>query len=216
MTIHSFEKKYGKIKGLATPLDEIIENHLRLTCEIVPMDPRILGFLDVQENSIKINSILDPTENQRAEGRYNFTLAHEAGHNILHRPYVEALMEMPVLPEQEVPNIILCRKADRREPIEVQADKCGAALLMPRAKVFQAYAEKCGGKIKPVSIEELVYVTRKDRRFMDELFRYGSGETSTDDILRAWFGSMAAEFKVSATAMVIRRSLNPSGWCQPI
>lgn len=125
--LKSFEDKYCTIQTTATPLDEIIENHLRLGFEIADLGhPAILGQLDIQENLIRINTVLDPHENPRKEGRYNYTLAHEGGHQVLHRPYAEALMEEePSLfePAGEKENIILCRMEDQKAPIEIQADK---------------------------------------------------------------------------------------------
>jgi hypothetical protein len=78
MLLKSFEKKFGTIQTPATPLDEIIENHLGLGFEIADLGHEgILGQLDIEENLIKINRVLDPHNDPRMEGRYNYTLAHE-------------------------------------------------------------------------------------------------------------------------------------------
>ena len=53
--LRSFEAKYGTIQTLATPLDEITENYLGLTCETIDLgDPEVLGCLDIKNNLIQI------------------------------------------------------------------------------------------------------------------------------------------------------------------
>ena len=66
MLLKSFEAKYGTIQTAATPLDEIIENHLGLGFEITDLGhPAILGQLDIKQNLIRINTLLDPHQDRR-------------------------------------------------------------------------------------------------------------------------------------------------------
>ena len=65
------------------------------------------------------------------EGRYNFTIAHEIGHHVLHRQvYLEASAENA--------SNILCRDTNDKPLIEQQADRFAAALLMPQQAVSDA------------------------------------------------------------------------------
>lgn len=201
----SFEAKHGTIQTLATPLDEIAEIYLGLTCETLDLgDPEVLGCLDIKNNVIQINNLLDSALYPDQEGRYNFTLGHEIGHHILHRPIAEILMQQPILSNlnQENLNIILCRTKDQRAKIEWQADKFAAFLLMPKKKVFQLFSQH----FKSDSFLEtgrLVRQLRYDRAFLKMLFP-SFGYLSNDQILCYAFQAFANEFKVSMQAMVIR------------
>lgn len=202
--LKSFEAKYGKIMTAATPLDEIIENHLGLGFEITDLGhPAILGQLDIKQNLIRINAILDPHHDHRKEGRYNYTLAHEAGHQVLHRPYAEALMDAPSLfgNEKDDREIILCRREDQKAPIEIQADKFSSCLLLPREKVrreFQSYFGK-----PTIEIEKMVFGLRGNREFFIQCF-HPSHIPSDDEIIHHGCKEFAELFRVSRQAMVIR------------
>lgn len=204
MLLKSFEAKYGTIQTAATPLDEIIENHLGLGFEITDLGhPAILGQLDIKQNLIRINSVLDPHEDRRKEGRYNYTLAHEGGHQVLHRPYAEALMEAPSLfdDEKEENEIILCRREDQKAPIEIQADKFASCLLLPREKLrqeFQAYFGK-----PAIEIEKMVFGLRNNRDFLLLCF-HPSHIPTDEELIHHVCKELAELFRVSRQAMVIR------------
>ncbi len=205
MLLKSFEAKYGTIQTAATPLDEIIENHLGLAFEITDLGhPAILGQLDIKQNLIRINNILDPQQNPRKEGRYNYTLAHEGGHQVLHRPYAEALMETPSLfdEEEEKQNIILCRMEDQKAPIETQADKFASFLLLPKEKVIKEFLEYANRPT--VKIQPLLRALRQNRDFMNQAFPNWRYIPTDDEILHYAFRDMAGTFHVSMQAMVIR------------
>lgn len=206
MLLQSFEAKYGTIQTAATPLDEIIENHLRLGFEVADLGhPAILGQLDIQENLIRINTVLDPHQDPRKEGRYNYTLAHEGGHQVLHRPYAEALMEPTLFdePEEEKESIILCRMEDQKAPIEIQADKFAACLLMPRKKIIQKFSELTN-RPEGISLQKFIWAIRTNRKIMDFLYPRGSNFPSDDEILYRVFSEMAQDFHVSKQALIIR------------
>ncbi len=206
MLLKSFEAKYGTIQTTATPLDEIIENHLGLSFEVTDLGhPAILGQLDIKQNLIRINTVLDPHKDPRKEGRYNYTLAHEGGHQVLHRPYAEALMDAPSLFDEgeDEKEIILCRMEDQKAPIEIQADKFSACLLMPRNKVTQQFAEFTN-RPEGISLQKFIWAIRTNRNVMDFIYPYGSNFPADDDILHRVFSEMAQKFNVSKQAMVIR------------
>lgn len=203
--LQSFESKYGSILTVATPLDEIIENHLGLAFEVSDLGhPAILGQLDIKNNLIRINTVLDPSRDRRNEGRYNYTLAHEGGHQVLHRPYAEALMDTPSLfKEEEEDEIILCRMEDQKAPIEIQADKFAACLLMPRMKVQQQFVDFTK-KPDGICLQKFLWGIRASRNAMDCLYPSGSNFPADDDILHRVFSDMSQKFNVSKQAMVIR------------
>lgn len=205
MLLQSFEAKYGTIQTAATPLDEIIENHLRLGFEIADLGhPAILGQLDIEENLIRINTVLDPHKDPSKEGRYNYTLAHEGGHQVLHRSYAEALMEPSLFdePDEEKESIILCRMEDQKAPIEIQADKFASFLLMPKEKVIREFLKYTGGK-HSVDINRLVHVLRLNRDFRSNCFNDWYQPTD-EQLLHHAFKEIAGQFNVSMQAMVIR------------
>jgi hypothetical protein len=79
-------------KGLGIALDgpvdieSIIELYLELSVGYAPLESGVLGALYVAEKQIEINENILPDKDKRSTGIFNFTLAHEAGHYILHAP----------------------------------------------------------------------------------------------------------------------------------
>lgn len=201
--LESFETKYGKIQSLHTPLDEIVENHLGLVCAIGHFSySSILGQLDVTNNIITINAELDPYYDPRKEGRYNFTLAHECGHSVLHRPYAEEILKQDTLFSAEEGTIIRCFEGDQTKRLERQADKFGSYLIMPRDKVIREFTALT--KHNCVETGMLAGGIRRDRGLMDMCFPKGSYLPTDEEILCHFFAVFAEDFKVSAQAMVIR------------
>jgi len=93
-------------------------------------DKNYLGGLIESEKTIEFNEHL-----VKQDGRLNFTAAHEIGHIRLHVP----LMEKKIKPSE-----ILCRKdegfsGNKKQRIEIQADKFASYLLMPRSRVISAF-----------------------------------------------------------------------------
>lgn len=138
--ISSYEGKYG-VNSVATPVDSIAEHYLGLTVDVLEMEGDILGCIDIHNKAISINQSLDPFNNENMVGRYNFTLAHEVGHFLLHKELVR-----PVMPNLfgegiiEQPKNILCRTSEYKEDIEWQADYFAAALLMPINRIKEQWA----------------------------------------------------------------------------
>ncbi len=91
-----------------------------------------LGGIVFDENVICISPQVEAHE-----GRYNFTIAHELGHHVLHRQhYIERLGTS-----------ILCRESGDKPLVEQQADRFAAALLMPEQNVRAAFAQTVGGSL---------------------------------------------------------------------
>ncbi|MBC6407083.1 MAG: ImmA/IrrE family metallo-endopeptidase [Rhodobacteraceae bacterium] len=78
----------------------------------------VSGLCDFGEKRIYVNA-----EDSRA--RRAFTMAHELGHWLLHKEhYLQHPEEYPILPRFSVP--------DNSNPLEKEANKFAACLLMPR------------------------------------------------------------------------------------
>ena len=96
----------------------------------------ILGalFLDDDERRIVVDSSLDPETNPKMLGRYNFTVAHEAGHWVLHAPLLLAERKQPLLFDDSYSPLILCRSSreSSKPERERQADYFAGAVLMPK------------------------------------------------------------------------------------
>ena len=108
--------------------EQFLEYTIEITNEGIFSDPECLGGIVFNENCIKINSTVE-----NHEGRYNFTIAHEIGHHVLHR---DIYLEQRVNEN----NRIICREAGDKPLVEQQADRFAAALLMPKEEVSAAFA----------------------------------------------------------------------------
>ena len=141
--------EYAQARGVTVkppiPIEDIVEKHLKLRVEFddthklfgIPRDPEcdadILGAIFFDEARIVIDESLDPEENPAMEGRYRFTLAHEAvGHWRLHRhlfardPAQAFLFGGPAAPS------FVCRSSDAMKREEWQANFAASCGLMPR------------------------------------------------------------------------------------
>ena len=112
---------------LPVPVEDIAEHYLGYQIDFVNeglfSDPEILGGIDFDENKIYVNASVEDHD-----GRYAFTIAHEIGHHVLHR---DTYLKENLDGEKE----ILCRDARNKPRIELEADRCAAALLMPAQSV---------------------------------------------------------------------------------
>jgi len=195
--IASYEKKYGLIDSLYTPIDSIVEHHLGITIDVQELDDDVLGCIDVHNKAISINQNLDPHNYKNMEGRYNFTLGHETGHYILHKELVAPVM--PSLFEDnaiEKPSGILCRKSDYKEPIEWQADYFSGCVLMQKTKVYKHWGEYMGSHA-PYYFDKSVDSSEFIEGKLVLTFNHNS-------YLQTMFEEFAKTFRVSSQAMIIR------------
>ncbi|MBL3677228.1 MAG: ImmA/IrrE family metallo-endopeptidase [Alphaproteobacteria bacterium] len=199
------ELTIGRLDGLETPIEEIIEIHLGLSYEPeLFSDQDILGYLDIQSNAVRVNENLDPSYNPGQEGRFRFTLAHEVGHNTLHRYLAEEVLAQHSLfatPGGER-DVRFCRSSNEKARIEQQADAFAAALLMPAPKMRQAMARYTSATAP--DRQRLIHDLRGQGGFMERRFGRGGAYATPDDIFKMFVKDMADLFKVSAQAMGIR------------
>jgi len=123
-------------------VEELIELEYGLNLSYEDLDEKygergILGELSVASETVTINQSLCDAEGQ--EGRINFTAAHELGHWILHRRYVSEMNR-----RAGVRDFILCRKANKSEKIEWQANYFASSLIMPEEFLRDTFRETFG------------------------------------------------------------------------
>jgi Zn-dependent peptidase ImmA (M78 family) len=127
------------------PVEDIIERGLSLRLrysnlrEHLKLDD-VLGATYVERKLICIDESL---LQDRSDGRLCFTFAHETGHWILHREFIN---EACRIRSDDV--FIFCRVKDAKLPVEWQADYFASCLLMPEETVKDAF-HQCYG-LKPL------------------------------------------------------------------
>ena len=161
-------RKYAKWKGAPArppiPVDAITEGLLGLTLTVGDLRGRlgkndVLGATWFDDAHVMVDSTLEGSE-----GRFSFTLAHEIGHWVLHRPIVEMeKVTVPLFarePDMKPSAAVVCRDG-QRDPAEIQADKFAARLLMPAAEVRAA--------VKLVTTTPVLIERLEERRKAGEL-----------------------------------------------
>jgi len=128
--LESFYSKFNQPVTAPVPTELIAEQFLGYSLDIVNdglfSDPNYLGGIVFEDQVIQISESVESHE-----GRYNFTIAHEIGHHVLHRDFYYAHADT-------LDSTVICREAQSKPKIEQQADRFAAALLMPRQHVLDA------------------------------------------------------------------------------
>ena len=183
--IQSYSKNMGR--KIEPPIDVIdIIEYLGYNVDFIKdgiyVDENILGGLNIDEKTVEINENLT-----HQEGRMNFTAAHETGHIILHAPIYSEQNKGHEPDTQTADKLnIMCRKdegfeGDKKEPIEWQADKFAAYLLMPTAMVKRAFfrVRRRPINVKRKSILNIIFPVspkKKARRLAERILRTGNFE----------------------------------------
>lgn len=202
---------------LPIPVDDIVEKHLKLGIEFDDMhrlfgvpragfgDPDIVGAMFFDEKRIVIDESLDPDADPAKEGRYRYTLAHEAGHWRLHRGLIGKDPAQGSLVDTSGPPSVICRKGDAKERVEFQADLYASCLLMPRRMGHFEWKERLG-RSSPLLLRDLrpngSVMMRAGRR----VHELGQREVDAvdDALLEEVAVPFAQRFRVSRAAMCIR------------
>jgi Zn-dependent peptidase ImmA (M78 family) len=120
------------------PVEDIIERYLGLRLlyddlhRVFGRD--VLGVVYVESKAICINERLFESS---SEGRLVFTIAHEVGHWVLHRQYLETQEK------DRSKQVIVSKKGNSKETIEWQADYFASCLLMPEKETREAFERVC-------------------------------------------------------------------------
>lgn len=110
---------------LKTPIDIYsIAEFLGLEVQEEAMDDEMSGYIEPRGSAwtIGVNSYHHPN-------RQRFTIAHELGHFLLHRP------------REKHTDVTFARRSGQRNTVENQADSFAAQLLMPEAEVRKLIAD---------------------------------------------------------------------------
>lgn len=202
--ICGFERKFGKILQPPVPLDDIVESYLGLTVQFKSLPPGVLGCLSVSEKLVTISEGLDTYGHPQKEGRYNFTLAHEAGHEIAHAPEVRQKARMAdlfTLPDN-AEGTILCRASEQDADIEFQANYIGAVLLMPKKLIHPFWTESYGD-LRQLDTVSLLAKLRRDSDFTGSVLCF-RGHDGDNELLEEHFRPAAKSFAVSPVAFCRR------------
>jgi hypothetical protein len=191
--------------SLPIDLDSIIYDHLCGDGDLIfsneedlgyKQGEKILGVTYIRSCRVHIDRSLMSADHQT---RYRFTVAHEIGHWILHRPlFLAADATLPLFdPVTEETLVSLNRNVFpnaslKPPPEEWQANQFASALLINRQRLVRAVFERFGESvlIRPPSVS------------LRDFARQLAAEPSSN-------GSLASRFNVSREAMAI--ALESSG-----
>ncbi len=136
----------------AVRIDRFIEKRFGVSPQYEDLPHGVLGFTKFNKNGVEaivISAALDAQGGKVAQRRVRTTLAHEAGHGLLHA-YLFALDDKPLHlfdKESHTEHQILCRDVPDEEQKprrydgrwwEFQANRAMGGLLCPRALVHEA------------------------------------------------------------------------------
>ena len=144
-----FLEKYHPTREIPIPIENIVEFDLGL--EVIPVQglQKAIGM----DGSLSIDFMrlyIDKYQFENYPNRLRFTMAHEAGHFVLHREYVESL---EIKTKEQWIKVVRGDKG--KAPLETQANMFAGFLLMP------------GDKIKPLfdrEKEKVVEVFKKNKK----------------------------------------------------
>ncbi len=205
-----FAQHSGESLAPGIPVDDIAEVVLGLTVEMMDLqalfgDPDVNGAIWIPQKKIGIDQSLDTQANKRKEGRYHYTLAHEIGHWWLHRHLytpdtAQGLLHAGASAAQPT---YVCRDGSKA-PVEIQANKFAAYLLMPAKLVLTSWREIHG--LDAITLDSLR--PRQQKIIAAEVLHRGGlamDQRSIDNaMLEHVARPVAEEFKVSAEAMMYR------------
>lgn len=120
------------------PVEDLIERGLNLRLGFHDLKSRlnlndVLGATFVEKRLICADASLVES---KSKGRLFFTLAHEAGHWMLHRTHISRSAAGEAAH--------FCRVQDAKKPVEWQADYFASCLLMPEKFVCGAFQQAFG------------------------------------------------------------------------
>ena len=139
--MEAFQTMAGYMVKPPIPVEDIIERSLGLRLVYDDLE-KVFGSNDVLGATYVVAKVICINERlfeHSSEGRLMFTCAHEAGHWVLHRRYVDAEGG-----DNSKDEAIVCRPRDAKAPIEWQADYFAACLLMPEKGIREAFQKVCG------------------------------------------------------------------------
>ena len=198
-----FEKR-GCLPSPPIPVELILQSELGFSISYGQLEeeigPGVLGALLMEGKEVRFDASL--CEHGR-EGRHNFTVSHEIGHLVLH---ANLLKQTDFLITSGTPSIV-CRNKST-DPVEVQADKFAACLLMPEDMVREKWEEVLAAPW-PLCLDEYESACRKRMPFAAgrltiETWNPFFGASDLDTLYKTITGHLVPHFRVSKQAMRIR------------
>jgi hypothetical protein len=194
--LFTYGRKFGEVTAPPVPAEEILECHLALSLDFADLrtrfaDAQVLGAIWIDTKEVLIDQSLDPSGDHRREGRYRFTVGHEAGHWVLHRHQLLEARGAPLFDAKPEPSVI-CRDTSNKPRIERQADHFAGYLLMPEEMVRRQWLKVTGNREPYVAEDEINQLRGR--------FGLTDDEQPTVDVAKR----MARVFRVSGQAMQIR------------
>ena len=123
----------------ATPIDLIVEKIFRLRMNFVDLNKSFqgaLGALDLKNKRIWIDESLNHTISDNSdfttEARCNYTIAHEGGHYVFHRPQYRKAENLALFHDSSDP---------RTKALETQANMFASYILMPKVLMIKKWGE---------------------------------------------------------------------------
>jgi IrrE N-terminal-like domain len=182
------------------PIEEILECHMKLVLE--PFDDalfpeqahdQVLGYTDLRSNIVGVHeSIIPRSDDDPNIGRYNFTLAHEIGHHILHKDYIlQHDLQLNCFEERQ--NAVMHKSSQKKSSHEWQADCFASYLLMPKFLIIE-HLLSFQGHCEAVTYDEIA------EGFADHVRTLYSKEV----LAKMHFKQMARALRVSQEALYIR------------
>lgn len=138
----AFLDKYHPERSLPIPVEEILD--LKLGVNIVPI-PGLLNLHNVDSFlALNLNELyIDHDQTEYRYNRVRYSLAHETGHLVLHRAYLESLKIDSVEAWKE----IILGRGTAHKYLETQANMFGGFLLMP-SQLLEREFEKIKEKLR--------------------------------------------------------------------
>ena len=159
--IFRYIKKYNTLPAYPLQLEDILDLLDNIRVETRDLEGEYgqgtLGalILDDREKIIALDESINPEKNKRKQGIYNFSLAHETGHWVLHAPAWLAAHRGESLFGDNGEPLVLYRShhKSRKDEIERQADKFASYLLMPEKVVREEWLRRYGDEVLDVHEE---------------------------------------------------------------
>lgn len=189
--INNFQAMAGYAVRPPIPVEDIVERYLKLTLIYEDLEKilgqNILGATYVQSRTICVNERLFE---DGPEGRLVFTCAHEVGHWVLHRKYVNDEAD-----NRSKDGAIVCTTLNARAPIEWQANYFASCLLMPEKEVREAFEKVCAPEPYVIrnSMDEISEKPQPDHPYLEHW-----------PVISAAMCELGAFSNVSKHAMIIR------------
>lgn len=212
LLLAEYGEHFPPVKAPPVPVEDILECHLKLIFEIDDLKKRfgmgdVLGGLWINENTVRVDTSLDPALNPKMLGRYRFTLAHESGHWRLHRSHFLQNPDQLGLFGSDGKPVCVCRSAEAKKPVEWQADYFAAHLLMPTS-LLRASWQAWRGNLDSVCLEDLWQEYDEDAVRSEIGLRSDAKRadqrTAASTVMDMFARPLATTFEVSAEAMRIR------------